>query len=147
MRDLLEGNLHYRVNLANGPDTAEATDKMQATSATSLKAFAAMLPHGSGLDSSYTMLWGRRTITLHTEWHAMSEHGYYTGYYPVRVVLDRIQGRLSLRSVRVNARATNDAGDYLADVFVDVCKQANPPEGLAAQRDLAVVRAYAESRQ
>lgn len=80
----------------------------------SIEEFARALPHGSGLDTSYTIFPRRGGgLRIHTE-HRVMKHGYYVGWYPVRVVYDRNSaGRLVLRSVRVNA----EAGYGLADEF------------------------------
>lgn len=122
-RNLLPGT-YYRV-------TTDAPEGAQATSYTSLEDFARMLPHGSGLDGSFFVSIRPRGkgLSIKTEWHVMNGDRYYVGWYPVRITLERDStGRLSVASVRINARATLDAGDYLADLFSDVCRQANGEE-------------------
>ena len=126
--DLLEGKLHYRVWFV-GPDGVQATPR------TSLAEFAKMLPHGSGLDSDWTvkMRAKGRGFTLYTEYHAMKD-GSYTGYFPVRVVLDRRKsdgllsrksdGLLTVKSVRCNDRETQGAGEWIADMMHEVCEEA-----------------------
>jgi len=118
MRDLLSGQLHYRVY-------TDAPEGSQATPQESLESFAWRLPHGSGLDDNWTIEVRPRGrgLMLYTEYHAMDE-GSYCGWYPVWVTLNRRpDGALELGSVRINERATNDAGDWIADSINEVLSQ------------------------
>lgn len=113
--DLLElagTRLYYRV-WCDVPMTVTGKPPIPNIAEVSLLDVAEALPHGSGLDSDWHITLRRDGgLTLRTEWHAMNQHGYYTGYYPVMVVVD---STLAVTDVRVNSRATNDVGDYLAE--------------------------------
>ena len=121
MRELLPG-LWYHVR-------TDAPEGAQATSAASLEALADALPHGSGYDADWYVTLTRDGITLNTEWHSMTEHGYYSGYWPVRVTLKRskLDGTLSLGTVRVNQRGERyGLADMIADDMAEVCRKVNP---------------------
>jgi hypothetical protein len=127
MRDLLP-NLWYHVR-------TDAPEGAQATSAASLETLAELLPHGSGYDSDWYVSLTRRGITLTTEWHSMTEHGYYSGYWPVYVTLRRSKtdGSLSLGSVRVNQSGERyGLADMIADDMAELCRQLNPAERTVA---------------
>lgn len=116
MRDLLSS--FYKVR-------TDAPEGTQATPRTSLEELAAKLPHGSGLDGNWWITIRRDGgLTLRTDYHAMNDNGYYVGWFPVVVVLNRKQDDhgLELKSVRVNERKTNGAGDWIADCVIDVIR-------------------------
>lgn len=120
MRDLLSSFYHVRTDAPEG---------MQATTCTSLEEFAKLLPHGSGFDGDWfiSVRPKGKGFRLSTDWHAMNDVGYYVGWFPVTVILEREKGtgRLSVGAVRVNARGTNDAGDYIAESIQFACEEAN----------------------
>lgn len=127
MRELLPG-LWYHVR-------TDAPEGAQATSSASLEALADALPHGSGYDSDWYVSLTRDGITLTTEWHSMTEHGYYSGYWPVRVTLKRskVDARLSVGSVRVNQRGERwGLAEMIGDDMHEVCRKVNPPEAKSA---------------
>lgn len=75
------------------------------------------LPSGSGFDSGCTVdveHSNARSIVINAPFHVMNNHGYYTGWRPIRV---RVTPTFDGIAIRVTNAKSSDLADYVFDVF------------------------------
>lgn len=111
--DIYKGWYHVRFT---GADIAETT----------AQDIADRLPHGSGIDTNWTVTVHRNgALTARTEFHLMDENGYYSGWQPVSVKLRHDGTRW--RVERVTAGRERGLTYGLADMLWETVDYAFEP--------------------
>jgi len=106
-----------------------------------LRALADALPHGSGLDTDWSVSVARNgNVSLQTEYHGMDNGGMYNGWRPVHATLARVarteyralggpcEGQYQVLArrgdIRLTVRARGDLGDYLYEYLDSTLREA-----------------------
>lgn len=80
----------------------------------------AMEVHGSGVDGRWRVVETRRRVGVGNEYHLMSKDGYYVGWIPFTVWIEKGTGKWDISYHGTAGRYVERVRDYLEDMIADV---------------------------
>lgn len=91
---------------------------------------------GSGLDTKPVIVTSRRNVTVHWDFHLLSQYGYYMGYWSFKLVIpvsDPMGFKLRGKRGNTRCREAYDIRDYLDELFGSSMETVLRESGIRAE--------------